>query len=184
MKSRVALLFCLGLLILALFPRAANGQVTLVPATPDIGLGFSPSSILPISHGVPIFTQGDEIWLESYYNATIEAFLENPQGGAATGVLAVEPGQLFLLYSLNGTDYSSPWTLSVATPSGTEDVLLLVVPPDNSLDPLPSGAHLTGNELNQTFSLPPTDAYDIQVCAMGQSIEHSFGFATRRTVGF
>jgi hypothetical protein len=172
-KHRLTFVILLALLILGLAPRGSVGQVGTLP---DIGLGFGPSTVQPISSGVPVFTQGDNIWLESYYNTTIDVTLQTPQGADKTGVVAVEPGQLFLLYALGGADPSGPWTLSVASSVGVTDVFVFVVSPDTSLKPAYGGARLNGNELNQTFTLPATDAYDIQLCSVGQSYENAFAF--------
>jgi len=123
-----------------------------------------------------MYTQGDNIWIESYYNSTIDVTLLTPQGLNRTGVVVVEPGQLFLLYQFNETDPSGPWTLSVTSFLGVTDVFVFVVSPDTSLKPLFGGARLNGNELNQTFTLPTTDAYNIQLCSLGQSYQNTFGF--------
>ncbi len=173
MKPRILLLLCLALLVSGAVPLGTSGQAGTVP---NVGLGFGPSNIQPISLGTPIYTQGDNIWLDSYYNATIEVALITPQGVDRTGVVLVEPGQLFQLYSFQSSDPSGSWTLSVITPLGLTVTVVTVVPPDNSLQPAFSGSHLNRNNLNQTFALPSTDAYDIQLCTVGRSIGHSLGF--------
>jgi hypothetical protein len=139
--------------------------------------------VQPIALGVPIFTPGDNIWLESYYNSTIVVALQTPSGLDVTGEVPVEPGQLSLLYSLkglfslNGNPYTGQWRLSVVSPFGISNATILVVPPDDSLKPAYAGAQLNRNELNQTFTLPSTDAYDIQICSVGQSVSHAYGFS-------
>jgi len=164
----------MALLILAAIPMDASGQ----PVTPpNIGLGYGPTSVQPISQGVPVYSRGDNMWLESYYNATIDVTLVSPQGTAKTGFVAVDPGQLFELYSFKSTDPSGNWTLSVTTLLGVNDVTVFLVPPDSSLKPTFSGARLEGNLLNQTFALPRTDAYDIEICTEGQNVASNFGFS-------
>jgi hypothetical protein len=175
-KASLALLFCLALLATGMTPRGAAGQVVVSLPVPDVGLGFGPSSIQPISLGVPVYTQGDNLWLESYYNSTVDVTLLTPQGLDKTGVVVVEPGQLFMLYSFNGADPNGPWVLSVTSYQGVTDVFVYVYSPDGSLRPAYDGARLNGNELNQTFTLPPTDASNVQLCSVGQEFEHAFGF--------
>jgi hypothetical protein len=175
-KASPALLLCLALVATGMTPRGAAGQVVVSLPVPDVGLGFGPSSVQPISLGVPVYTQGDDMWFESYYNSTIDATLLTPQGLDRTGVVVVEPGQLFLLYSFNGADPDGPWILSVTSSQGVTDVFVHVYSPDGSLRPAYDGARLNGNELNQTFTLPPTDASNIQLCSVGQGSGHSFGF--------
>jgi hypothetical protein len=166
-------MLCLALLVMGLAPREAAGQIS---THPDIGLGFSPSSVQPISLGVPIYTQGDNVWLESYYNSTIVVALLAPGGVDKTGEVEVEPGQLFLLYTFHSADTSGRWTLFVSSSSGVTSILIYIVAPDASLKPMFSGARLNGNELNQTFTVPPTDAYNIQLCSLGESYGQTFGF--------
>jgi len=173
-KHRTAFLLCALLTLVALAPRVPVGSA--VQSTLDIGLGFGPSSVQPISQGVPIFTQGDNVWVGTYYNATIDVELLRPDGSPATGEVLVEPGQLFQLYHFDQNASSGPWMLSVATSTGIQSVTVFVVSPDASLSPVYQGARLQGSILNQTFQLPGTDAYNIQVCTAGQTYGHSYGF--------
>jgi len=172
-KLRLPLLFLLALVALGAVPDGTRGQISIGP---EVGLGFGPSSVQPVSLGVPIYTQGDNVWLESYYNATVDISFFTPQGVDRTGAVAVEPGQLLLLYSFRGADPSGPWILSVTTSSGLSDIFVSVKSPDNSLVPAFDGSRLKGSELNQTFTLPSTDAYNIQLCSVGESLVPAFSF--------
>jgi len=174
-KSEAALLVCLVLVLVAILPSAPTSGAASGPL-PDIGLGFGPSNVQPISQGFPIYTQGDNVWVESYYNFTIDLALIHPDGSSATGVVVVEPGQLFMMYTFLGNDSSGVWQMSVTTPAGISEFPLVLGTPDSSLVPRFGGVHLEGNKLNQTFDLPPTDAYNIQMCTVGQSTGHGFGF--------
>jgi len=174
-KSESAVLLCLVLALVAVLPSVPTGNAASA-AVPDIGLGFGPSNVQPIAAGIPIYTQGDNVWVESYYNFTIEMALSNPGGQSVTGVLVVEPGQLFLMYMFLSNDTSGVWRVSVTTPSGISEFPLVLGSPDSSLVPVYGGVSLDGNRLNQSFQLPATDAYDVQLCTAGQSPGHSFGF--------
>jgi hypothetical protein len=165
-RSRSAILFCLILLLFALTSRASS---SLAASAPDIGLGFGPSNVQPVAEGIPIYTQGDNIWVESYYNSTIYAQLLSPDGSQAASSV-VEPGQLSELYSLAANDASGDWTITITALTGTTSIHLSVVSPDSSMTPAYQGANLTENRLNQLFALPPTDAYNLQACSAGQSI--------------
>ena len=173
MKPRGAPLLLLALLVLSLFSGTAMSQSS---TSPGIGLGFSPSSISPVSQGVPIFTQGDRLWLESYYNSTINVILFTPQGTDASGGVSVGPGQILLLHVFQTLDPSGSWILSISTANEAFLLYVTVASPDSTITPVFGGARLKGNMLNQTFSLPATDAYDIQMCTEGENIGHPFGY--------
>jgi hypothetical protein len=165
----------LSLLLLAGFVPYASAQ-TPETSTPAIGLGYSPATVQPVSEGVPIYSQGDNLWFESYYNTTVEVQLLRPSMVGAMPITPVFPGQLFNLYTFNGNDTSGLWHISLLTSTGVETVPVTLSSPGSSLGPSFMKENLRGNRLNQTFSLPPTDAYDIQVCSTGEMVETGFTF--------
>jgi hypothetical protein len=173
-KSKAAFLLCLVLLLLVLLPHIPPG---LDASPPEIGLGFGPSNVQPISEGVPIYTQGDNMWVESYYSSTIILELLHPNGATVTTAALAEPGELFELYTFKANDTSGVWTLNFATAYGAVSIPVVVASPNSSLVPVYRGVELAGSLLNQTFDLPPTDAYNIQVCSVGESVGSTFTFA-------
>lgn len=173
MKHRGAPLLLLAMLALSLLSGTATSQSSSSPA---IGLGFGPSSISPVSQGAPIFTQGDRLWLESYYNSTTNVTLFNPQGVDLTGAVSIGPGEILMLYVFQTLDPPGSWILSISTASEAFIVHVTVASPEPTLTPVFGGAQLSGNLLNQTYSLPATDAYDIQVCTEGEDFGRSFDF--------
>src|SRR5438445_9444062 len=72
-------LFALLLAILPLQPGIVAGAFGAVPPPPSsnplssvaLSLGFGPSSLSPVSNGIPVYTVGDTIWAESAYNFSI-----------------------------------------------------------------------------------------------------------------
>jgi len=172
-KSRPALLICLIILAVNLLPQVQSSRGA---SAPEIGLGFGPSDVQPISYATPIYTQGDNMWVESYYNVTIVIELQSPSGSEVIPLAAIEPGQLFDLYQFSANDTSGVWRIIVSTSGGVADVPILLVSPDSSLVPLLVGEHLDRNELNQTFNLPTTDAYNIEACTIGETVQHRVGF--------
>lgn len=175
MKSRAVLLLCLILLLVSLSPQIPSSSAS---AYPDIGLGFGPSNVQPISEGIPIYTQGDNMWVESYYNETVILQLLNPNGTTLATAATAEPGELFELYSFKADDVSGTWILTFATVNGTENIPVVVSTPSSSFAPVYRGARLAGDLLNQTFALPPTDAYNIQVCSAGESMGSYVSFGS------
>jgi len=172
-KSRSALLICLIILAMNLLPPVQSSRSA---SAPEIGLGFGPSNVQPVSYGTPIYTQGDNMWVESYYNVTIVIELQSPNGSEVIPLAAIVPGQLFDLYQFSANDTSGVWRVIVSTSAGVTDVPILLVSTDSSLVPLLVGEHLDRNELNQTFNLPSTDAYNIEACTIGESAQHLVGF--------
>ena len=173
MKPRLTWLLCLILLVLAFLPLVQGSRAA---TTPEIGMGFGPSDVQPISSGIPIYTQGDNVWVESYYSATIDVELQSPIGTLVTPITVVEPGQLFDLYQFGPNDTSGAWSLAVTTSAGLTNVPVELVSPDTSLVPAFAGDRLSGNRINQTFDLPATDAYNIEVCTVGELLPHQVGF--------
>lgn len=170
MKHRSATLLCLLLLLLALPYTQASQAESIFHQSALVEVGFNPSSMLPVSDGVPIFTQGDNVWVESQANYSIQVGLVSPDGSNTTGLRELGPGQLIVLYTFGRSDPAGIWTLDIASSnstSGPTSILLSVVTPDSSLVPSHVGDNLTGNMLNQAFAVPPTGAYDVQACSMG-----------------
>ncbi len=173
MKHKTALLLFLTLLSVSLLPLVPpiRAQVILLPSG-SIGLGFDPSSVQPVAAGVPIFTQGDTLWIESYYNSSVDVQLIFPSGSSATAPREVGPMQLLQLYAFGENDTSGEWSVYVTSPTSffvPFSVPISVEAPDRSLSPSFQGSSLTGNQLNDFFTLPATAAYDIQVCSAGMS---------------
>ena len=173
MKSKSVFLLCLILLVIAVSPHVPS---VLAASIPDIGLGFGPSNVQPVAEGIPIYSQGDNVWLESYYNSMIVVQLLHPSGASASQPVVVEPGQLFKLYTFGENDYSGQWMLFVTWSGASTSIPLVLSSPNSSLTPIHQGASLTENRLDQTFALPPTDAYNIQVCSVGESIGSTASF--------
>ncbi len=173
MRHKTAFLFILALLFVSMLPFAPSNraQVNLPPSV-SIGLGFDPSSVQPVAVGVPMFTQGDTLWVASYYNSTIDVQLISPSGSGATVLREVGPMQLLQLYAFGVNDSSGEWSVFVSSPTSSFapfSVPVSVEAPDGSLSPSFQGESLTGNQLNDFFTIPATLAYDIQVCSMGVS---------------
>ena len=180
MKRRSAALLCMLLLISAIPYTQVTRAAFFFPQSASVEIGFNPSSMLPLSEGVPIFTQGDNLWIESQANSTIQVWLASPSGSNATGVREIGAGQLILLYTFGRNDPAGQWALdlaSAASISGPTSVLLSVVQPDSSLVPSHVGDNLTRNVLNQAFAVPPTGAYDVQACSIGAGSGPSASFA-------
>lgn len=168
MKHKAAAFVVLLLLLSALpYFQGARAQVVVFFFPPQVGLGFNPSSVLPISDGTPIYTQGDDLWMQSYSNSSLQVQVVSPNGTRASGWMELGPGQLARLYTFGGSDPSGEWTLSMNSTAGPSSLPLSVSAPNSTLAPSSVGENLAANVLNQTYTLPPTQAYNIQACSIG-----------------
>ncbi len=180
MKHRTGLLLLLAILLVSV-PQSAppNHAQSLLPPLSSIGLGFDPSSVQPVTVGVPIFTQGDALWVESYYNSTLEVQLVSPSGLGVTPQSLIGPAQLLQLYVFGMNDSSGVWSLSVnsSAPSFISfRIPIQVQSPYASLVPSLQTDSVTGNQLTEAFTIPATQAYDIQVCSAGVSLRTTASF--------
>ena len=168
MESRKAALLCFVLLLCAIFPLVRPG-VAVSP--PLIGLGYDPATVQPVSNGIPVYTVGDQMWIQSYYlNTTAVVTLQDPRGEIPGGLITLGPGQVFDVRNFGPGDLPGQWTLSIATSFGNFNIPITLGVANTSLVPRYMGSSLSDNLLNQAFVLPQTSATDIQACTAGQSL--------------
>ncbi len=166
MGSRTGFLLCLVLLLCSAFLQI---RPSFAASAPDLGLGFGPANVQPVADGIPIYSSGDNVWLESYYNTTVIAQLLNPGGETATSLVTLDPGQLVEIYTFLPSDPAGQWTLSILSTLGSSEVPLTLAANDYNLTPSYQGSNVTANRLGQFFSLPASDAYNVQACSAGNS---------------
>jgi hypothetical protein len=168
-----------------LTPAAAFSQSRHASPAQTIGLGFGPTSIEPASAGVPVFTAGDELWAQSFYNTTtVGVFLMSPRGNF-TPTVSLEPGNLADLYTFSAKDPTGMWTLYVSSfySSFMETFRISVVNQSSVLEPTLATAGVVRNDLQLQYSLPPSAAYDIQACTAGTTMGPSTSFVLPSSVG-
>lgn len=189
MGSKVLLLLAVLLLAtpVAAVAQGPSPSTALVKST--FGLGFGPQSVEPIAFGVPVYTVGDQIWVQTYANAsTLLATLAEPSPPGESGVQAqvtyLQPGSLTRLYAFKASDPLGNWTLRVFPTSGgpTLSVTIQVTEPP-LLVPTYEGANVTGSELSLGYSLPATSAYSVQECTIGASESSTSSFQLPRDIG-
>ena len=168
MAYRRSALLCLLLLMCALLPQL---RPSMAVSPPLIGLGYDPATVQPVANGIPVYTVGDQMWIQSYYsNTTALISLQNPRGEIPSGLITLDPGQVYDVYTFGATDLPGQWTLSITTSYGNFNVPFTFGMTNTSLIPRYIGSTLSDNILNQAFELPQTNAYDIQACTAGQSL--------------
>jgi len=166
--SRKSALLCLMLLMCALLPQI---RLSVAVSPPPIGLGYNPSTVQPITNGIPVYTVGDQMWIQLYNpSATALVSLQNPRGEIPSGLITLDPNQVYHVYTFGANDLPGQWTLSITSNYGNFNVPFTLGMTNTSLVPRYMGASLSNNLLNQAFELPQTSAYDIQACTAGQSV--------------
>lgn len=152
-------------------PESAAAQVGPPPGGgPSIYLGLGPSSLLPVSGGVPVYTVGETIWAESYYNYSVGYTLTPAQPGAGVASNAtLQPGAVDPIYTFKPSDPEGVWNLSLAAAQGP---LVIPVRFVNLADhrPVLDGQFsysLTGGNLSIAAQANLGDSYDQEVCAEG-----------------
>lgn len=186
MGNRKAILLAL---LLLLPPAATVAHGLSGPLVPNLALGFGPQSMEPVSFGVPVYTIGDEIWVQSFNNsATLLVTLSEPSsvGGFAvqTQILFLVPGSLVNLYTLKPGDPLGNWSLSVFDNTGGPTLTVgLRVAAAASLAPTYRDANVTGSGVSLGYLLPVTSAYNVQECTIGASASSTASFQLPGDIG-
>lgn len=155
-------------LLLGLPLQATSAVVSISQGPYNVGIGFGPSDVSPLSQGIPIFTQGDQLWVENYYNFSVVASLVQPNGTSVPPQwLPVE--EPALLRSFSEGDGVGTWELKFTdTFGGSFSIPIELVGHNQSLDlSLASVGFGAGGVLSLGFSVGRSEAYQIQACAVG-----------------
>jgi hypothetical protein len=183
-RARVAAaaLSLLGLLSLAAFPFQPGlaGAASAAPNAPvsvaSLSLGFSPSSLSPVSGGVPVYTTGETIWAESAYNYSVALSLTSaplPDGspGAVVATKPLDPGAATPLYTFAPADTDGTWNITLASAQGSATIPVrfvnLVSHRPVSLGPMKYS--LEGGNLSISAQADLGSSYDQEVCAAGST---------------
>lgn len=152
---------------------------------PGFGLGYGPLSIEPATLGTPVYSPGDQVWVQSYLNTTSEFVSLTPPDGTPSSGTYLAPGALMRLRTFNASDRLGVWTVAVLDPStgASSSVTVTLASPAASLVPKLVGSNLSANTLNLDYGVPPTAAYDIQGCLMGSQTGPSSTYQLPAGVG-
>jgi hypothetical protein len=171
-----ATLSLLGLLLVAAMafqPGAATqaSAAANAPASaPPLSLGFSPSSLFPVSGGTPVYTAGETIWAESGYNYSVPASLES--AGPPMGIVAnidLEPQVVTPIHTFTMADIDGVWNITLATAQGPVLVPVRFVNLADHRPVLlnPLQYSLDGGNLSISAQASLGDSYDQEVCGAG-----------------
>lgn len=164
------LLLLMMSLVVVMFAQSVAGQVSSGSSIP-VGLGFSQSTVAPVSSGIPVYSVGDQLWLESYGNGSVDALVTPPpsSGGSGTAVsITGVPGDTpTLVLTFSSQAVPGLWSLSVTNSSGSETSLQFYLV--EGYAPLTmTGYGLTPDgQLSLNYTLGDEAAYDISTCTAG-----------------
>ena len=167
MKGKRSLLLVL-LLVSACLPVSAAVHAQAVP---KLGMGYDAASVVPVSQGVPVYTIGDQLWVESYYNQSINVELIAPGTSNVTASEVLNPYSQTLMLTFAPADRTGEWNV-VAVPSVKTFVAQSI-----TLNPLPvipspevSNYGITPNgNLTLSFSMDLGSAYLGEGCVTGSA---------------
>jgi hypothetical protein len=155
---------------LILIPQAALSQTVTITSSPGIGLGYGPKSIVPVSAGVPIYTEGDSIWAQSYINSsTITLILSSPKG-TVTNAVYLSPDSIAMVYAILPSDPPGEWTLTVYPSASSSTFFQVDIEVSNATSlqaPAYVGAGLSDGAVSIGYEMPTTSAYAVQACLLG-----------------
>ncbi|MDA4115385.1 MAG: hypothetical protein OK442_02380 [Thaumarchaeota archaeon] len=168
-----ATLSLLGLLLatVAFQPGlAAQASAATNSQTSSLFLGFSPSSLSPVSGGTPVYTVGETVWAESGYNYSVPASLES--AGPPMGVVAkldLEPQVVTPIHTFTVADIDGVWNITLVTAQGPVLVPVRFVNLADHRPVLlsPLQYSLDGGNLSISAQANLGDSYDQEVCAAG-----------------
>ena len=156
--------------VLSAYP--AHGQVVSISS--PFGMGFSVGSVSPIADGIPVYTIGDQLWVESYSGGPVTVDVANAAGTIVASSL-LESMSPMLLYNFSTTDRGGNWELlaSFAEPGFSVASLVTQFPLVGNEFVLPgfTGYTLAGEgQLEMNFTMGYSDSYDIGACIVGSDI--------------
>ena len=164
MNPRLILAVLIALVII--LPGAVQGEAQVSAPTPNVGLGFGPASIFPLTQGTPIFTNGDNLWVLDGYVSNVFVTLLSPSGTLVEPVRSAQPGEPLLVHKFGSADQAGIWRLVVTDIMGlNSSVPIRVVAINGPVSPgLPRESLLPGGQLEINFTLGPRDEYAVQAC--------------------
>jgi hypothetical protein len=188
-RPKAAALLSLFALILAILPLQSGVVVGAFGAVPPpsssnplssvaLSFGFGPSSLSPVSNGIPVYTVGDTMWAESAYNSSIPLSLTSATPATANlritpkfaAVKLLEKGVITPVYTFASSDVDGVWNVTIGGLQGTIVIPVHFVNPSAhqvSLGPLLYS--LQGGNMSISTQAKLGDSYDQEVCAGGNA---------------
>lgn len=172
MRGRAALL--LVLLAVLFFVGPGPTRALVAPQQLDISkvmVGLSPSTLAPMSQGVPVYTVGDELWMTSNLGSSLRASLSPNSFPPNSSSTTLDPGAVALLHTFREADIGGNWSLRLSSPNASQTVPVQFVKQNQNLLPvLTSHAFSNKGDLLLNYTMNAGSAYDIQACVLGADV--------------
>ena len=179
-RAKTAALLSLVGLLLTVFPlqgfvsasaassSASGSNLASVPFM----LGFSPSTLSPVSNGVPVYTVGDIMWAESGFSSQtpLSVTPARAPGSSTTNIPVVRllsPGVITPLYTFTAKDTDGVWNVTIGGGIVIPVHFVNLAAHPVSLGPLAYA--LDGGNLSISTQANLGDSYDQEVCAAGNA---------------
>lgn len=147
---------------------AGTGTAEALPHA-NLGLGYSATSIVPVSQAIPVYTRGDQLWIESFYGSPVVAQLVPPGGGTTASTRYLYPDSTTMMYAFGSNVSLGGWSIQVLGVALAPVVVQLVSA--KQLNASATGVSLLGNTARYTFSVAQEGTTSLQGCLLGESVD-------------
>lgn len=166
---------------------AADGVADLaaasLPQSIAFDLGYGPSDMSPVSDGIPVYTQGDSLWVKSTYDVAVNASLVSA-GGHLEGVRTLQPQDVVALHSFASGDEPGVWNITVGAPGGDLVVPFHLAQTTGQGVKMGSVSYsLQGGSLSISGSVDSGYSYDQVVSAVANSSVDAISFPIPQGLG-
>jgi hypothetical protein len=154
-----------------------------------LSLGFGPSSLAPVSAGVPVYAVGETIWAESGYNYSIPLSLTSARASASAPIRVVEvkllaPQVVTPLYTFTSADADGVWNITIGGLQGTAVIPVHFVNlADHPVSLGPLLYSLDKGNISISAQANLGDSYDQEVCAGGASATNGVSLSLPTDMG-
>jgi len=157
-------LFLILILIGTLVGYVSPSSAATPPA--ELGLGYSATSVVPISAGVPVYMRGDQLWAESFYSYPVVVTLFAPNQTVVTAERYLYPTSTGILYVFGDNDSLGTWKIMLID-SAAPPVFFQLVQEESSNASV-TGLSLSGNTATYSVSVNG-DFNSDQACLLGEA---------------
>lgn len=137
-----------------------------------VELGYDTTTLVPVNVSLPTYTVGDQMWMLSEFNISVNAILLTPEGAIVTNE-TVEPNAATLVFSFTAPyEYDGNWSLKVSNSivQNFSIPIVFVAPGNHAMQAVMSSYNFQQGQLALGFSLSSSPgSYGIQGCLLPTS---------------
>jgi hypothetical protein len=148
---------------------ASLSPARAAPQPIPFSLGFGPSSMAPVSGGVPVYAVGDTLWAESSNSSTIVTLVAPDFRSVASTRL--QPQAIVPVYTFGTADPDGTWNLTVEEPGASAGSIVTSSIPvrfvnldSHSVSVGPPSYSLSGGQMVISAPVDLGDSYDQELC--------------------